>query len=167
MDCRKTRNNSFYIFSRLFSQSSIVSVFPSRLLRKGAACRRFFGLRPHQLWIALLLIQYLQLTSSWLFPAAISCRTSSFNASLWCSIPFSRHNNSPDVVLLFSYSRGFYLLSVFTGSVKLAINCVLSFYRLALIARSLLRCKRSITTCIQKKTGKTFNPAGFFLFTIK
>ena len=105
VECRKSRNSSFSIFSRLFSYLYSASVFAG--LRP-----RVFGRTDSfsQQWIAHRLIPYSWLKARWLSPALIRDTTSSRIPVGYFFIPFfpdiARH---PYVVLL-SYIRGLFVI---------------------------------------------------------
>ena len=101
VECRKSRNNSFSILSRLFSYLYSASVFA--------------GLRPRvfgrtgsfsQHCIAHRLIPYSRLSAFWLSPARIRDTTSSRIPSGYFFIPFFPDIPKPPNVVLFSYTRG-------------------------------------------------------------
>ena len=111
MERRKSRNNSFSIFSRLFSYLYSASVFagfrPRILGRTGSFSQHCIAHR---------LIPYSRLKAHWLSPARIRATTSSRTSIEYFFIPFFPDILRPPYVVLFSYIRGpFVYCTVFLG----------------------------------------------------
>lgn len=105
VECRKSRNSSFSIFSRLFSYLYSASVFAG--LRP-----RVFGRTDSfsQQWIAHRLIPYSWLKARWLSPALIRDTTSSRIPAGYFFIPFFPDIARPPYVVLLSYIRGLFVI---------------------------------------------------------
>lgn len=108
VEYRKSRNNSFSIFSRLFSYLYSASVFAGLRPR---VLGRADSLSQH--WIAHRLIPYSLLKACWRSPARIRATTFSRTSIGYFFMPFFPDILRPPNVVLFSYIRGLFVYCPF------------------------------------------------------